>query len=116
MVEAPGPKPNSVRGRTRHGDTLLFGILRTFLGGGVAKVMSAAIPGRGLSGVVRSTANTGPAKESGVESRPQPQRRAAIPSIGRAFVEQARRYDVSGAQESIAARHKRGNFCWPLLV
>ena len=105
-----------MRGRTGRGETRLFKISQRFLGGRVAEVKSAAIPKRGLSGVARSTANTSAAEEAGVESRPQPQRRAAIPSIGRAFVEQARRYDVSGAQESIAARHKRGNFCWRLLV
>jgi hypothetical protein len=56
----------------RAGEVLLFEILQAFLGDGVAEVNSAAIPGRGLSGVVRSTANTCPAEESGVESRPQP--------------------------------------------
>ena|ERR1700704_3962060 len=105
-----------MRGRTRRGETRLFKISQGFLGGGVAEVKSAAIPGGGLSAVTRSTANTGPAEEAGVESRPQPQRRAAIPSIGRSLVEQARRYDVTGAQEGIATRHKRGNFGWPLLV
>ena len=48
-------------------EPLLFEILQLFLGGGVAEVSSAAIPARGLSWVVRSTANAGPAEESWVE-------------------------------------------------
>ena|SRR6516162_2983556 len=100
-----------MRGRTGLGDPLLFEILWVFLGGGVAEVNSAAIPGRSLRWVVRSTANTGPAQESGVKDRAQPQRRPPVSCIGRAFVEKARRYDVSGAQEIIAASHERGRFC-----
>ena len=98
-------------GRTGLGDALLFEILQVSLRGGVAEVNSAAIPGRGLNWVVRNTANTGPAEESGVKGRAQPQRRSPVSSIRRSFVETARRYDVSGAQESIAARHERGHFC-----
>src|SRR6516164_2954782 len=100
-----------MRGRTGLGDALLFEILQVSLRGGVAEVNSAAIPGRGLNWVVRNTANTGPAEESGVKGRAQPQRRSPVSSIRRSFVETARRYDVSGAQESIAARHERGHFC-----
>src|SRR5215471_3663228 len=100
-----------MRGRTGLGDPLLLEILQVFLGGEVAEVSSATIPGRGLRGVVQSTASTGPAEESGIESRAQSQRRAPVSSIGRSFVKQARRYDVARAQESIAARHERGHFC-----
>src|SRR6516162_5194930 len=100
-----------MRGRTGLGDPLLFKILWVFLGGGVAEVNSAAIPGRGLNWVVRNTANPCPAQESGVKGRAQPQRRAPVSSIGRSFVEEAGRYDVSGAQEIIAAGHERGHFC-----
>ena len=105
------PPMNSVRGRTRRGDVVLFETLQVFLCSGVAEVSSAAIPGRGLSGVVQSTANTGPAAESRIESHAQTQRSAPVSCIGRSFVEQARRYDVSGAQESIAASHERGHLC-----
>jgi len=80
------PRMNSMRGRTRLGDTLLFEILQIFLGGEVAEVSSAAIPRRGLSGVVQRTASTGPAEESGIESRAQSQRRAPVSSIGRTFI------------------------------
>jgi hypothetical protein len=65
-------KLTSVRGQTRRSDTLLIEISQAFLDGGVAEVKSAAIPGRGLSGVARSTANTSPAKETVVKSLPQP--------------------------------------------
>src|SRR5215469_10969330 len=58
--------------KLRAGDALLFEIFQAFLRGGVAEVNSAAIPGRGPRGVARSTANTSPAEETGVESRPQP--------------------------------------------
>jgi len=100
-----------MRGRTGLGDALQFEILQVSLRGGVAEVNSAAIPGRGLNWVVRNTANTGPAEESGVKGRAQPQRRAPVSSIRRSFVETARRYDISGAQEIIAANHERGDFC-----
>src|SRR6516164_9342534 len=105
-----------MRGRTGLGDALLFEILRVFLGGGVAEVNSAAIPERGLNWVVRNTANTGPAEDSGVEGRAQPQRRTPVSSIGRSFVEKARRYDVSGPQEIIAASHECGHFCGQAVV
>jgi len=62
----------SVRGRTWLSEALPFEIFQVFLRGGVAEVNSAAIPGRGPRGVARSTANTSPAEETGVESRPQP--------------------------------------------
>jgi len=58
------PRLNSVRERTGLGDPLPFEIFQAFLGGGVAQVKSAAIPGRGPSGVAQSTANTSPAEET----------------------------------------------------
>ena len=94
----------------KHGLTVAE-IAQAFLDGGVAECKSAAIPERRQSGVARSTANTGLAKKTRVKSLPQPQRSAPVSSIGRSFVEQARRYDVSGAQEIIAARHERGRVC-----
>jgi hypothetical protein len=100
-----------MRGRIRRAETRLFKISQGFLGGGVAEVKSAAIPEQGLGEVTLTTANTSPTEEFGVESRSQPQRRVAISAVGRTFIEQARRYDVSGAQESIAARHERSDFC-----
>jgi len=65
-------KLNSVRERTWLGHTLLFEIFQAFLGGGIAQISSAAIPGGGLSGVAQSAANNSPAEEIWVESRPQP--------------------------------------------
>ena len=53
------------------GDALLFEIPQVFLSGEIAEVSSAAIPGRGLRGVVQSTASTDPAEESGIKSRAQ---------------------------------------------
>jgi len=50
-------------------------------------------------------------------SRPQncerkaPESGAPVSSIERSFVEKARRNDVSGAKEIIAASHERGHFC-----
>jgi hypothetical protein len=60
-----------MRERTMLGDALLFEIPQVFLSGEIAEVSSAAIPGRGLRGVVQSTASTDPAEESGIKSRAQ---------------------------------------------
>jgi hypothetical protein len=60
-----------MRERTMLGDALLFEIPQVFLSGEIAEVSSAVIPGRGLRGVVQSTASTDPAEESGIESRAQ---------------------------------------------
>ena len=99
-----------MRWRIRLGKTLLLESFQPISGGVVAEVAGAAIPGRGLSRVADGPANTGPAEKAGVESRTQPQCRRPVTRIGGAFIEQAGRCDVAGAEKPVAAGYKRRNF------
>jgi hypothetical protein len=80
------------------------------LGLGLAEIAGAPIPGYGCGGVAPCTTQAAEAEKGGVERHSQLQRSFPVSDIGGAFVEQARRGDIAGAQQLIPSRDQSRYF------